>query len=119
MTMQNTKTWLDVLTDGQLARDWLSLFGHVFLGMAYWMLVIAGFSIAFGLLPILFGIPMLLFMLATTRTFARLDQQIVGALLQDETPEMADDVDTAGANFGERLGMYLGSWTTYRSLIYL
>jgi hypothetical protein len=33
--------------------------------------------------------------------------------------DVTDDVDTRGANLGERLGMYLGSGTTWRSLIYL
>ncbi|MEP6988198.1 MAG: hypothetical protein ABI970_21520, partial [Chloroflexota bacterium] len=39
--------------------------------------------------------------------------------LDRPAPEFADDVDGRGANLGERLGMYLGSATTWRSLVYL
>jgi putative sensor protein len=115
----DSKVWLDALTDGQLFRDWFSLIAHFFLGMAYWIVLGFGFAFALGTSVILIGIPMLLFMLATTRVMAALDRQIVGALLEIETPAMADDVDTRGANLGERLGMYLGSLTTWRSVAYL
>lgn len=114
-----SKTWLDVLTDGQLFRDWFSLFGHFFLGAGYWLVIIAGFVFALATSVILIGIPMLLFMLASTRMLAGMDQQLVGALLNVKTAEVSNDIDTQGANLGERLGMYLGSWTTWRSLAYL
>jgi hypothetical protein len=65
------------------------------------------------------GIPLLLFMLATTRVLARMDRQIMGGLLDTDTPDMVEDVDMRGANLGERIGMYLGSGTTWRSALYL
>lgn len=114
-----SKNWLDVLSDGQLFRDWFSLIAHFFLGIAYLTFLSVGFAVALGTSVILVGIPLLLFMLAMTRVLARIDRQIMGALLDTSTAEVADDVDTRGANLGERLGMYLGSGTTWRSLIYL
>ena len=68
---------------------------------------------------VLVGIPLLLFMLATTRTLAKLDRQVMGALLDTPTPEMVEDIDPRGANLGERIGMYMGSKTTWRSALYL
>ena len=115
----NSKNWLDVLSDGQMFRDWFSLIAHFFLGLAYLIFLTVGFSVALSLSVVLIGIPLLLFMLATTRVLAKLDRQMMGALLDTPTAEVADNVDTYGANLGERLGMYLGSGTTWRSLIYL
>jgi hypothetical protein len=115
----DSKNWLDVLSDGQMFRDWFSLIAHFFLGIAYLTFLSAGFAFALGTSVILIGIPLLLFMLATTRVLARIDRQIMGALLDTRTPEVKDDVDTRGANLGERLGMYLGSGTTWRSMFYL
>jgi len=115
----HTKNWLDALSDGQMFRDWFSLIAHFFLGMAYFSFLIAGFAAALGLSLVLVGIPLLLFMLATTRVLARLDRQVMGALLDTPTAQVANNVDARGANLGERLGMYLGSAATWRSLIYL
>lgn len=115
----NGKNWLDVLTDGQIMRDWFSLIAHFFLGMAYFAFLSAGFSTAIGLSIILIGIPLLLFMLGSTRTLAAMDRRLFGAILDVETDEVADDVDTQGANLGERLGMFFGSGTTWLSLVYL
>jgi Putative sensor len=115
----DSRVWLDVLTDGQLFRDWFSLIVHFFLGLAYWIVLGCGFAFALATSVILIGIPMLLFMLATTRVIAALDRQLVGALLNIKTPAVVDDVDTRGANLGERMGMYLGSLTTWRSAAYL
>ncbi len=113
------KNWLDVLSDGQLFRDWFSLIAHFFLGIAYLIFLSVGFTVALGSSVVLVGIPLLLFMLATTRVLARIDRQVMGALLDTPTAEVANDVDTRGANLGERLGMYLGSGATWRSMIYL
>jgi hypothetical protein len=114
-----SKNWLDVLSDGQLFRDWFSLIAHFFLGIAYFTFLSVGFAVALASSVVLVGIPLLLFMLATTRILARIDRQVMGALLDTPTAVVADDVDTRGANLGERLGMYLGSGATWRSLIYL
>jgi hypothetical protein len=114
-----SKTWLDALTDGQLFRDWFSLIAHFFLGMAYFGFLMAGYATAIGLSFVLIGIPLLLFMLATTRVLAAIDRRLIGAILDEDTPDVADDVDTTGANLGERIGLYLGSGTTWRSLFYL
>jgi len=96
----DSKNWLDVLSDGQMFRDWFSLIAHFFLGIAYLTFLSAGFAFALGTSVILVGIPLLLFMLATTRVLARLDRQIMGALLDTATPEVNDDVDARGANLG-------------------
>jgi hypothetical protein len=113
------KNWLDVLSDGQLLRDWFSLLVPFFLGTLYWVFLLAGFSTAVGLSFILIGLPLLLFMLGSTRALARMDRQIMAGILDIDHPEVADDVDARGANLGERMGMYLGSLTTWRSLAYL
>ncbi len=117
--MREQRNWLDALSDGQLFRDWFSLIAHFFLGSAYITFLIAGFATAIGLSFVLVGIPLLLFMLATTRTLAKLDRQMMGALLDTPTPEMVEDIDPRGANLGERIGMYMGSITTWRSALYL
>jgi Putative sensor len=117
--MTPNKTWLDALTDGQIIRDWMSLITHFASGMVYFMLVMMGYSVSIGLSFILIGIPLLLFTLASTRALAAMDQRLFAGLLDLPAPEIADDLDLRGANLGQRLGMYLGSGTTWRSLIYL
>jgi hypothetical protein len=107
----NDKSWLDVLTDGQLLRDWFALFAHFFL--------VAGFATAIGLSFVLIGLPLLLFMLASARKTAAMDRQLMAAILGHTAQEVEDDLNLRGANLGERLGAHLGSLTTWRSLLYL
>ncbi len=117
--MSADRSWLDALTDGQIIRDWFSLIAHFALGMTYISFFIFAYAMSIGLSFILIGIPLLLFTLASTRAIAAMDQRLFAAILDRTAPEFADDVDVRGANLGERLGMYLGSWTTWRSLFYL
>ena len=107
-------TWLDALSDGKMFRHWLALFANFWFGLAYFIFVIAGFSIALSLSVVLIGIPLLLFMLGATRTLAALDRHVMAEILGVDAPADFDDVDTRGANLGERLGMFLGSWATWR-----
>lgn len=115
----NNYHWLDALSDGKMFRSWLALFANFWFGLAYFTFIIGGFALALSLSIVLIGIPLLLFMLATTRTLAALDRRVMAAILGVEPPADFDDVDTRGANLGERLGMFLGSTTTWRSLLYL
>lgn len=113
------KNWLDALTDGQILRDWFSLIMHSVLGIVYISFVVTGFVVAGSLSFILVGIPLLLFMLATTRVIAAMDRQLFAAILNDDTPPMINNLDMRGANVGKRLGMLLGSGATWRSILYL
>lgn len=115
----NNYSWLDALTDGKIFRSWLALFANFWFGLAYIIYIVGGFALALSLSFVLVGIPLLLFMLATTRTLAKLDRRIMAEILDVDAPPDFDDVDTRGANLGERLGMYLGSWATWRSALYL
>ncbi len=115
----NNYSWLDALTDGKMIRSWLALFANFWFGLAYLIFVIGGFSLALSLSVVLIGIPLLLFMLAASRTLASLDRRLMADILDVPAPTDFDDVDTTGANLGERLGMYLGSWATWRSVLYL
>lgn len=115
----NNYSWLDALSDGKLFRSWLALFANFWFGLVYFIFVIGGFALALSLSVVLVGIPLLLFMLASTRTLASLDRRVMAAILDVAPPPDFDDVDTRGANLGERLGMYLGSWATWRSALYL
>ena len=100
-------------------RDWLALFVNFFFSIAYLTFLIGGFAIASSLSFVLIGLPLLLFMLTSARALAALDRKVMAAILAVDEPDTFDDVDTRGANLGERLGMYLGSSVTWRSLIYL
>lgn len=111
--------WLDTLSDGKLFRNWLALFANFWFALAYIIFLIGGFALALSLSVVLVGIPLLLFMLATTRHLAALDRRLMAEILGVTPPPDFDDVDTRGANLGERMGMYLGSWATWRSALYL
>ncbi|MBK8020565.1 MAG: sensor domain-containing protein [Chloroflexi bacterium] len=111
--------WLDALSDGNVFRHWLALFGQFFLGMLYFMLIVAGYSASIGLSFILIGIPLLLFTIASTRTLADIDRRLMAAVLDIEAPRTPQDLDLRGENLGTRLGMLLGSGLTWRSLVYL
>ena len=115
----NNHSWLDALTDGKIFRHWLALFANFWFGLAYFIYIVGGFALALSLSFVLVGIPLLLFMLATTRTLAMLDRRIMAEILGVEAPPDFDAVDMRDANLGERLGMYLGSWATWRSALYL
>jgi hypothetical protein len=112
-------SWLDVLTDGKMFRNWLALFANFWFSLAYFIFVVGGFALALSLSVVIIGIPLLLFMLATTRTIAALDRRLMAEILGVTPPTDFDDVDTRGANLGQRLGMYLGSMATWRSAAYL
>lgn len=111
--------WLDALSDGKLIRSWLALFANFWFSLAYIIFIIGGFAIALSLSVVLIGIPLLLFMFASVRTLAALDRRLMAEMLGVTPPPDFDDVDTRGANLGERLGMYIGSWATWRSALYL
>ncbi len=115
----NNYSWLDALTDGKVFRSWLALFANFWFGLVYVIYIVGGFALALSLSFVLVGIPLLLFMLATTRTLAQIDRRMMAEILDVDAPPDFDDVDTRGANLGERLGMYLGSWATWRSALYL
>jgi len=117
--MSESRSWLDAMTDGQLIRDWFSLIAHFALGTTYISFFMFAYAMSIGLSFILIGIPLLLFTLASTRAIAAMDQRLFAAILDRPVQEFADDVDPSGANLGQRLGMYLGSATTWRSLVYL
>ncbi len=118
-TLMNNPSWLDALSDGKMFRNWLALFANFWFGLAYIIFVIGGFPLALSLSVVLVGIPLLLFMLATTRTLALLDRRLMATILDVEPPQDFDDIDMRGANLGERLGMLLGSMATWRSALYL
>lgn len=114
------RSWMDALTDGQILRDWLSLFGSLWFSLFYITLLALGYSLGISLSLILIGLPLLLFTLAGTRTLAAMDRKLNAAILGiEDEPDTWDDIDPRGANLGERIGMYLGSGVTWRSLIYL
>ena len=77
------------------------------------------FSLSFALLPVLVGIPLLLFSLSAIRAFATLDYRVHAAILDMPPERGTDDLILRGANFGERLGLLLGSGRTWRSAMYL
>ncbi len=112
-------SWLDALTDGRMFRQWLSLILSFALSWTYLTFVITMFMTSLALIPVLFGIPLMLFTLAAIPTLARLDYQIMDALLEIEGLPAPDSPNLLGANLGERLGYYLGSPLTWRSLLYL
>ncbi len=115
----NNYSWLDALTDGKMFRSWLALFANFWFGLAYIIFIVGGFSLALSLSVVLIGIPLLLFMLAATRTLAQIDRRVMATILDADAPEDFDDGDMRGANLGERLGMLLGSGATWRSALYL
>lgn len=114
----NNKTWLDVLTDGQILRDWFSLIISFTLGITYFAFFAMMYTVSLGLSLILVGIPLLLFTFASTRVAAAMDRQLMAAILNTDIPEV-EEVSMRGANVGERLGQYLGSGLTWRSLFYV
>lgn len=114
----NNKTWLDVLTDGQILRDWFSLILSFALGITYFAFFAMMYALSLGLSLVLIGIPLLVFTLASTRVAAAMDRQLMASILHSEIPEF-EEVSMRGANVGERLGQYLGSGITWRSLFYL
>ena len=61
------RSWMDALTDGQILRDWLSLFGSLWFSLFYISLLALGYGVGIGLSLILIGLPLLLFTLAGTR----------------------------------------------------
>lgn len=115
----NERNWLDALSDGGVFRSWLALFGQMFLSIFYVSLLAVGYAASIGLTIFLIGLPLLLFTIASTRQLADIDRRMTGAILDMDTPRMAEDLDLRGANLGERLGMLLGSGITWRSLVYL
>lgn len=115
----NNYTWLDALSDGKMFRHWLALFADFWFGLAYFVFVVGGFSLAFSLSIVLIGIPLLLFMLGSVRVLAQLDRRVMAAILDVDAPPDFDAVDMRGANLGERLNLLLGSGSTWCSALYL
>jgi hypothetical protein len=117
--MNHDHSWLDALTDGQMLREWSSLHAHFFFSLFYLFVLSMLLGLGLSLLVVLVGAPILLLALSSIRTLATFDHQLIASLLQREPKALREDIDMRGANFGERLGMLLGSGVTWRSLLYL
>ena len=59
----------DVLTDAMTYRRWLYLLSNYILGVLYFVFLVTGFSVGFGLSFVLIGIPLLIFMFPEGKGF--------------------------------------------------
>jgi hypothetical protein len=116
--MNETTSWVDVITDGRIWRSLLYLLWVFFSGTMYVSLLAAGFGTAIGLSFILIGIPLLVMAFAGARGLAVLDHKISGVFLNREMPPIVDDIPR-GQSIFRRLGSLLGSPMSWLSIVYL
>jgi hypothetical protein len=87
------------------------------LGLGYFIFLVTGFSLGFGMAITLLGLPILVAMLAATWGLAAFERYLANELLDAQIPAMPFMPD--GPGFGARVKRLLTSGTTWKGLLYL
>jgi hypothetical protein len=74
------------VNNGAAIRAWFNLVLNFLLGLFYFIFLMTGFPIGFGLLVLIVGIPIIRFMLNASRELALFDRQLGARLLQADVP---------------------------------
>lgn len=89
------------------------------LSSIYFSLLISGFALAFGLIFILIGLPLIAFMIAATRKLAIFDRQFSNAMLGQPVTPLDDPMPFVEGGLLARLSAYLASPFTWQSAFYM
>lgn len=89
------------------------------LSMIYFSLLVSGFTLAFGLIFILIGLPLFAFMIAAMRKLAIFDRQFSAAMIGRTVPPMQDPIPAVQGGLLTRLRAYLTSPFTWQSGFYM
>lgn len=89
------------------------------LGLAYFVFLVVGLALGFGLLIIWVGIPVLALVLAGTWLFVKLERQLAIHLLGAELPPMLPAVRNPKGDLGGRLRDFLANPVTWKGMGYL
>jgi len=107
-----------VAIQGQTYLNLVYLFLAFPLGVIYFILLVTGFSLGFGLLILWVGVIILAGMFVAWWGCALFERQIAISLLQEDIPPMARNIP-AGLQTWDLVKSYLANPVTWKSLAYL
>ncbi len=89
------------------------------LGLAYFLFLVVGLSVGFGLAIVWVGVPILFLVLLGSYGLAALERQLAIGLLGAEVPPMAPPSAPEPQPFGSRLGNFLKNPVTWKGMGFL
>jgi hypothetical protein len=89
------------------------------LGLAYFLFLVVGLSVGFGLAIVWVGVPILLLVLLGSWGLAALERRLAIGLLGAEVPPMAPREDQGPRSLGSQLGGFLKNPVTWKGLGFL
>ncbi|MCU0498476.1 MAG: sensor domain-containing protein [Anaerolineae bacterium] len=100
-------------------RSWLYMILNFPLGLFYFMTLIVGFGISFGLSFIWVGVPLLALAFSTMRRMAKFDRWLAAKFMGIQLTPLDSDVEFRNWNPLHVVGIYLQSATTWQDATYL
>jgi len=116
--MDTVRKFFGVVATGQTYLNILYLLLSFPLGLLYFIFIVTGLSLGFGLLVVWVGIPILLLVLAGWWAMARFERWLAITLLRQSSPPMQAD-STGGLGMWDRFKAHLRNPVTWKSLAYL
>ena len=88
------------------------------LGIAYFVFIVVGLSMGFGLIITLFGAPLLVLTIVATWLLSSFERELANRLLKEEIPPILQ-VDLSGLTLLNKLKALLSNPVTWTGLLYL
>lgn len=114
MSVSKQRGFFGVVSDPQSYLNILYLFLAFPLGIFYFVFLVTGISLGFGLLIVWVGVPVLVLVLVGSRVLGELERVLAIGLLKEDIPSAAGEsisgpvVDVQDLSAGERL--FIGTW---------
>jgi hypothetical protein len=117
-TSSDIERFFQVALEGQTYLNILYLLLAFPLGLAYFIILVTGFSLGFGLAVIWIGLLILALMVAVWWIMAVVERQLAIWLLHEQVPPMSRPT-SSGQDLWARAKSHLANPVTWKSLVYL
>ena len=117
MSVHKKRGFFGVIADPQSYRNIAYLIIALPLGTFYFVFLVTGLSLGFGLFITLLGIPVLLLVLGGSSVLCKLERKLAITLLKEDIPATYSQPTTQG--LWPRLKMHLSNRLTWTGIIYL
>ena len=120
MSESKKVSFFGVIADPQSYLNIVYLLLGLPLGIAYFVFLVTGISVGFGLLVIWVGVPVLALVLVGSWAMCRFERLLVNALLKEDLPAVSrEDRSRQSEGGSQRLGaeerLFIGAWRRLKS----
>ena len=117
MTNTTKPGFFPVVADPQSYINILYLLLSYPLGIIYFVFLVTGLSLGFGMIVLIVGIPMLLLVLGGSWVLCEFERRMTIALLKEEIPKSSEQ--PASDNWWDRFKAFMGDRVTWTGILYL